>query len=404
MRTVCILGASGLVGATLHDRLAHSGGYELRPVVHTPGGAWRLTRQGIPLVQADLLDTESLDRAVAGADIVVNCAKIVPEPHLVEATRNLVDACARHAVERLVHLSSVAVYGESPSPESARETAAPAAERRSYGYYKAKQDEIIEEACRQDKLKAVTLCIPNVSGAYSDYLLFLLGGLGAGRLALVDEGRLPVMLADVRNVVAAIELAFETDHLDGTRTHVMDGDPTTWADLMERLEPLARRDHPLPRISLNEAQALLEQGPKGVRGALGTARRIAGEPSVKKIIKDNTSLTRNLLRWRTRLQALPDGPRNSVLGALRGGGVGKSRSASTGRGPEGAGYDPRFVRHQLRRVRHLNDKARETLGYEPPVSFDDSMSAFANWYEILYGFRGPSAALLAELERERWEP
>lgn len=401
MSRICILGASGLIGATLVERLMKQGQHEVVPVINSAGSAWRLTRYGMPLIQANLSDKEAVDKALEGANIVVNCAR-VPENRILDATNNLINACQAHGVERLIHLSSVAVFGETPAPESVSEDAPVIAEKRSYGDFKARQDALIQKACEEGRLKASVLCIPNISGTYSAYMLFLLAGMGSRSFALVDEGRYPVMLCDVHNICHAIELAFDTEHLDGSRTFIMDGEQTTWKQLAETLAPLVGHELPLPMLSRDAAMDVLEKGPKGLRGAAGTLKQLASLPGVKKTIKQNVSLTRSLIKWRSRVSHLPGGVQGRITRLVAGSGGTKAGSSGATRVTR-APTDVRFLRHQLRDVRHSNAKAVRTLGYSPEVTFEQSMQAFALWYRTMHGHTGPSASLLAELDAQAWQ-
>ncbi len=393
--TICVLGASGFVGATLVERLLANGQHSVKPVIRTAGNAWRLARRGIHLEHADVGDPDSLDEVMRGADYVVNCA-MIPPPLIVKGTEALVSACERHQVRRLVHLSSVAVYGEPPSPDSVSETAAPRTVKGTYGYFKDRQDQIIGSAVEAGRISAHILCVPNISGIYSRYLLELVSAIGAERFALVEGGTLPVMLCDVQNVAQAIELTLNSPHTDGKRTFVMDGEPTTWRQLAEHLAPLAGRSLPLPTLSRAAALAVLEGGPRGVRGALGTLKQVVAQPGVKQAVKRNASLAQSYLKWRARLGTLPPAWRSRTAAWA------SSGQQSPPAGPATTPLEPRFLQHQLREVRHSTAKASTTLGYVPEVSFEQSMRAFFKWYRTLHGLDGPSATLIRELDQELW--
>lgn len=53
--------------------------------------------------------------------------------------------------------------------------------------------------------------------------------------------------------------------------------------------------------------------------------------------------------------------------------------------------------HQLRNVRHSCQRARDLLGYQPPVSFRGSMDVFCDWYRRTHGFESSDWSLLREL-------
>jgi dihydroflavonol-4-reductase len=74
-------------------------------------------------VEGDILELGSLERLVAGSDWVFHVAGVnevcSPDPDLmdrvnIDGTRNVVDACRKAGVRRLVHTSSAAALGEAP--------------------------------------------------------------------------------------------------------------------------------------------------------------------------------------------------------------------------------------------------------------------------------------------------
>ena len=75
-------------------------------------------RGRIETIKADIRDKALVDRAMEGIDLVVHTAAALPlySPEDiyttdVEGTRNVLEAARRHGVERVVHVSSTAVYG-----------------------------------------------------------------------------------------------------------------------------------------------------------------------------------------------------------------------------------------------------------------------------------------------------
>lgn len=72
----------------------------------------------ITVVKGDIRDRSTVDRCMAGVDIVVHTAAALPLYKKediystdVEGTRNIVDSAYKNGVERVVHISSTAVYG-----------------------------------------------------------------------------------------------------------------------------------------------------------------------------------------------------------------------------------------------------------------------------------------------------
>ncbi|MFA6168104.1 MAG: NAD-dependent epimerase/dehydratase family protein [Gemmatimonadaceae bacterium] len=117
MSLALITGASGLVGSHIVERLRRDG-WALRALVRNRATAGWLSAQGVELRDGDTQDAVAYRRAAEGAQFVFHCAAaITPRggweayraPNI-DGTANAVEAAAR-AGARLLHLSSVAVYG-----------------------------------------------------------------------------------------------------------------------------------------------------------------------------------------------------------------------------------------------------------------------------------------------------
>ncbi|HYD54791.1 MAG TPA: NAD-dependent epimerase/dehydratase family protein [Gemmatimonadaceae bacterium] len=117
MPTALVTGATGLVGAHIVERLLAEG-WSVRALVRDVGRAGWLSRLDVGLVTGDVLDQPSFVRAAAGCDHVFHCAAAITarggwrdfQRINVDGTRNAIAAASR-AKARLLHLSSVAVYG-----------------------------------------------------------------------------------------------------------------------------------------------------------------------------------------------------------------------------------------------------------------------------------------------------
>lgn len=75
-------------------------------------------RDKVTLFKADIRDKAALDRAMNGMDIVVHSAAALPlytkeEIYStdIEGTRNVLQSACEHKIERVIHISSTAVYG-----------------------------------------------------------------------------------------------------------------------------------------------------------------------------------------------------------------------------------------------------------------------------------------------------
>ncbi len=123
IRCTLITGATGFVGYHLAEFL-RSRGICVRALVRNPEKASPLRDLGVEIAVGDITRPETLPAALEGIGTVFHAAAVLGPAHLphavyrdvnVTGTRNLVEACrAQSAVERFVHVSSVAVLGPLP--------------------------------------------------------------------------------------------------------------------------------------------------------------------------------------------------------------------------------------------------------------------------------------------------
>ena len=117
--TVLVTGATGFIGGNLARALVTRGD-DVRALVRPGANDLAIRDTGVAQVAGDLLDADSLRRAVSGCDAVYHCAATyafwASNPSLiyranVEGTGNLLDAARQAGVGRVVFTSSVSTIG-----------------------------------------------------------------------------------------------------------------------------------------------------------------------------------------------------------------------------------------------------------------------------------------------------
>jgi UDP-glucose 4-epimerase len=136
-RHAVVTGAAGFIGSTLVDRLLADGwrvtGFDNFSTGLAEFVAPALRHDGFNLVEGDLLDRASLERTIAGADMVFHLAANAdvrrgterPERDLEQntiGTFNVLEAMRKTGVKRIAFASTGSIYGEHalvPTPEDA---------------------------------------------------------------------------------------------------------------------------------------------------------------------------------------------------------------------------------------------------------------------------------------------
>lgn len=166
-----VTGATGLVGSHIVERL-RADGWQVRALVRDPVGARRALPPGVDPVTGDVLDQGSFRRAASGVHVVFHCAAHIIvsggweayRSTNIEGTRNAIDA-AGAAGARLLHVSSVAVYGAASRYDAAKAGGrtvedtplAPLPERAWYARSKRESEALVIRAHTQGRVWATAV-------------------------------------------------------------------------------------------------------------------------------------------------------------------------------------------------------------------------------------------------------
>lgn len=375
---VAIIGASGFAGSAVLEYLLEKG-VDTVPLVGSTGNSWRLSSQGITPRIVSVLDAAALREALRGCTHVVNCMR-GDENVMLQGTRNLVRAALRAGATRLVHLSSVAIYGDCPPSSATAEAATPKPERGTYGWIKLQQDEIVRNGTARG-LKAIILCPPNIIGPGSYFLLELLGCMLRGEFLLADGGRSPCSTVDMRNLAHACFLALTRGSESGQRYFVTDDEATTWACVLAHLR-MAGEVSVLPRECTLEALGRLANKSASIRASPWRSIKHLLSSEVRAAIRGDPLLARIDAGLRALVAMLGPSVEDKLRLAIEG-------PISNPRRPNPTKINVRLSAQQLRGVWHRNDRARSEFGYRAIVSFDQSMAAFSCWLASTRGMSAP---------------
>jgi len=154
----------------------------------------------------------------------------------VEGTRNVIEACRRHGIEKLVHVSSMSVLdwaGAPPgTPLNEDSPLEPRAEARG-AYTRAKLEaERLVTAAAAAGLPAVILRPGQVFGGRIPLMTPAVARRLGGRLLVLGDGEIPLPLVYIDDVVDALLAAARSPLRQGEIVQVVDGETLTQREVI----------------------------------------------------------------------------------------------------------------------------------------------------------------------------
>jgi nucleoside-diphosphate-sugar epimerase len=124
-----VTGATGLLGSHIVERLRLRGA-AVRALVRPNSDRSWLATQGVEFAEGDITDPASLAGACQGCDVVYHAAAKVGDwgpweafqRVTIDGTRNVIDAAIAAGVRRVVHISSISVFGYYTKDQTIDET------------------------------------------------------------------------------------------------------------------------------------------------------------------------------------------------------------------------------------------------------------------------------------------
>ena len=225
MGRALVTGATGLVGSYIVERLRQDN-WNLRALVRGPA-PW-LESIGVECVRGDVLEARRFTDAAAGCDIVFHTAAAITTGGGWEAFRRLnIDgttnaiAAAESAKARLLHLSSVAVYGPEARYQASAKTdeattLGPLPERMYYARSKRESEALVMEAHRTGRIWAAAVR-PDVIYGRRDrqFVPRIARVLTLGVAPSIDGGRSTLAMVHAANVADGAVRAALSDRAGG---------------------------------------------------------------------------------------------------------------------------------------------------------------------------------------------
>jgi dihydroflavonol-4-reductase len=207
---VLVTGATGFIGGNLAREL-RGRGYQVRALVRPGSNTLTIESTGVETAPGDILDEESVNRAVAGCRAVFHCAAAYTfwaRDHRatyrtnVDGTATVLEAARRAGVEKVVYTSSVATVGRAPGGLATEDT--PADPKGMVGHYKKSKYQA-EQVALAMAARGMPVVVVNPTAPIGPWDV---RPTPTGRLVLdFLRGRMPVYVDTGMNVVDVADVA-----------------------------------------------------------------------------------------------------------------------------------------------------------------------------------------------------
>ncbi|HLJ93379.1 MAG TPA: NAD(P)-dependent oxidoreductase [Gemmataceae bacterium] len=367
---VLITGAAGFIGCRLCEVLMLTGAFEPRAFLRSTGSAARLARFPVDMVIGDLCDAQRVQEAVRGCDAAVHLAW-GSENVMTRGLENVLRAARKEGVRRFVHMSSVAIFGNNPPPESRFETAPLRPTDLVYGNQKLNQELRVRHYGKKHGLPFVILRPPNVYGPFSPFTAGVIKKIRAGKLAIVDGGNNPCNLVYVDNLIQAVLLALWKPEVVGETFFITDGTGPTWRQCLEDHGQWVGME--VPHIS--RAELTVRPRVRIIRDSLRATPRVLLSSETRTALRRIplvSSMEKLAGRWFERLS-----PQRQE--AIRGRFSSPRVVSKMGDGRPHFDGEDNVLAAQARTVAHSIDKAKQQLGYTVPFSYREGMKLTEAW-------------------------
>jgi len=321
----------------------------------------------VEVVEADLLDLESVRKAMRGCDAVIHLGA---GEKAGRETENITAAALEFKVRRFVHLSSACVYGLGlpASIEKLQEDTRLHKVGELYADGKVQAEIAVTRAARRG-LPSVMLRPQVVYGPGMRWSLELMQLLAQEEVGIVEDGGWANLIY-IDDLIAAITRALRTEAAQGEAIFVADGSPIRWADYISAHARLIGVE--CPRVRRHDI-ANSDRGARAwIRDSFRPLLPVLATSEFRSFIVSSPLMRATAFRAYLFLRELPSvSARLSKL---------KNGANQTRPGCERK-LSEHWLKLQLSEARLSAVRAEQLIGFKAQIDFAEGLSRSLDWFE-----------------------
>jgi nucleoside-diphosphate-sugar epimerase len=234
---IIITGASGFIGKAVVERLLNDD-YRLS-LLYLPGEPTEEVAN-LNIIRGDITLSDTLTGKLREHDTLVHVAGSVGfqtwkacRSVNIEGTRNILTEAAQAGIRRVIHMSSVSVYGRVPDTaitedQPFKKIGDP------YGDTKIEAEYLVRQIAKENGMDYTILRPTAVYGkGDKKFLPTLIQNLESGKFKMMGDGKHSVDLVNVIDVAEAVSLVLEKEISIGQTYHIANQENPTWNEFLQ---------------------------------------------------------------------------------------------------------------------------------------------------------------------------
>lgn len=255
MSRYLVTGGRGFLGGSVDLRLRDAG-HEVVVLSRGVGDKPDVTGHGSEIRYGDIRDPAAVEEAARDVDVVIHLASDFRDLGVsleesrevnVGGTLNVLEAAVTHDLERVVHCSTIGVYGSLDEVPADEQTPLDPPDI-PYEITKAEAEEELWEFYRRTGFPVTVVRPSSIYGAGDLRLLKLFRMIDAGRLIMFGSGEVYIDQVYVDDVAQGLHLAATHEDAPGEAFHIAGGEYVTLSEFVRTIAE--KLDAPGPRVRI----------------------------------------------------------------------------------------------------------------------------------------------------------
>ena len=243
MKTL-VTGATGFIGTHLVKALVEKG-IDVRCLARKASNTKNIEVFNVEIFYGDLLDEQSLEKALEEIEVIYHLAGEVFSSQKrryyqvnLGGLNNLLAACLKNPVRKIIHFSSIASVGPNPTRKTPVSEVTACQPIVPYGVSKLRGEYAIKHFSKEYGLPTVIIRPPVVYGpgvSKSSRVLTFLNLINKGLFRVVGDGENLISLCYIDNLIHGVLLAEAAKNAEGETYFIADERPYTINEIVEAI-------------------------------------------------------------------------------------------------------------------------------------------------------------------------